>query len=176
MSGLFAVTQYNIGKKQETCASCGKEFTDGEEVVSCVFRETESIGRADFCAACWDDGRAPRHFSSWRRKVKKETAPRRFDARAALELFRVLVDSEEQRDADTAYILALLLMRRKVFELVRAGSEGGAKTMILKLRGGGEEFRVIDRSLTEDGLEEVKNSLESIFEGGSAASGIPGSD
>jgi hypothetical protein len=173
---LLAVAQYNIGRKQETCVSCGKEFADGEEVISCVFREGDGIGRADLCTTCWAEGGAPEHFSSWRRKVEKEAAPRRFDGRAALELFRVLVDSEEQQDADTAYILALLLMRKKIFELVRAGSEEGVKTMVLKLRSGAEEFRVVDRSLTEDRLEEVKNRLESIFEGGNAASEIPGSD
>lgn len=170
------MAQYNIGKKQEKCVSCGREFADGEEVVSCVFPESESIGRADLCAACYEQGRAPEHFSSWRRKVEKQTAPRRFDGKAALDLFRVLADSEEQRDADTAYILALLLMRRKIFELVRAGSEGKVKTMVLKLRGGAEEFRVADRNLTEDRLEEIKNSLESIFEGGGAASEVPGRD
>lgn len=169
------MAQYHIGKKRETCATCGRDFEDGEDVVSCVFPEGENIGRADLCIACWDQGRAPEHFSSWRRKVEKETAPRRFDGNAALALFRVLIDSEEQKDADTAYILALLLMRRKIFELVRAGSEGGVKTMMLRLRDGAEEFRVVDRDLTEDRLEEVKNSLESIFEGGGSESEIPGS-
>ena len=170
------MAQYHIGKKRETCASCGRDFEDGEEVVSCVFPEGENIGRADLCIACWDQGQAPQHFSSWRRKVEKETAPRRFDGKAALDLFRVLVDSEEQKHADTAYILALLLMRKKVFELVRAGSEEGVKTIILRLRGGAEEFRIIDRNLTEERLEEVKNSLESIFEGGEVEPEGPGSD
>jgi hypothetical protein len=172
----LAVAQYHIGKKRETCASCGRDFEDGEEVVSCVFPEGENIGRADLCTACWDLGRAPEHFSSWRRKVEKEAVPKRFDSNAALALFRILIDSEEQNDADTAYILALLLMRKKIFELIRAGSEEGVKTMMLRLRGGVEEFKVVDRNLTEDRLEEVKNSLESIFEGGDAESEVPGSN
>jgi hypothetical protein len=170
------VAQYNIGKKQESCVSCGREFRDGEEVVSCVFPEGEGVGRADLCSTCWQEGRAPEHFSSWRRKVEKKAVPKRFDAKAALALFRVLADSEQSRDADTAYILALLLMRRKIFDLVRAGSEGGVKTMILRLRGEAEEFRVIDRNLTEDRLEEVKNSLESIFEAGEGISEAPVAD
>ena len=170
------MAQYHIGKKRETCASCGRNFEDGEDVVSCVFPEGENIGRADLCIACWEQGQAPQHFSSWRRKVEKETAPRRFDGKAALALFRVLADSEEQKDADTAYILALLLMRRKVFELVRTGSEKGVKRIILRLRGGAEEFGVVDRNLTEERLEEVKNSLESIFEEGDAEPEVQGSD
>jgi hypothetical protein len=158
------VTQYNIGKKQETCLACGKEFRGGEEVVSCVFQEGEGLGRADLCAACWEEGKAPEHFSSWRRKAEEKNAPRKFDNAAALQLFRVLSDSEEQRDADTAYMLALLLMRKKVFDLVRTGTEDGRKVMVIKVRGDAEEFRVTDRNLSEEQLEEVKNSLESIFE------------
>lgn len=156
--------------------SCGREFQDGEEVVSCVFPEGEGVGRADLCTTCWQEGRAPQHFSSWRRRVEKKVLPKRFDTKAAQALFRVLADSEEPRDADTAYILALLLMRRKVFDLVRAGSEGGVRTMILRLRGGSEEFKVLDRNLNEDRLREVKDSLESIFEAGEANSEVSGAD
>ena len=158
------MAQYHIGKGQECCSACAREFRDGEEVVSCVFPAEDSLGRADLCAECWEAGRAPEFISSWRRKVKKKAAPKKFDRKAALELFRVLADSEQPGDADTAYILALLLMRKKVFELERSGSEEGKKVMELRLRGGDEKFRLISRDLTEEQLEGVKDNLESIFE------------
>lgn len=163
------MAQYRIGKGQEACAACGREFPDGEEVISCVYPEKDSLGRADLCPSCWEEGKAPEHISSWRHTVQKKTPPRKFDLKAALELFRVLADSEEHRDADTAYILALLLLRKKVFELARAGMEKGAKVMILKLRGGEEEFRVAGLDLTDERVEQVKANLESIFEGGESA-------
>jgi hypothetical protein len=163
------VAQYRIGKARESCSSCGKEFQDGEEVVSCVFPEGDLLGRADLCLACWDAGKAPPSISSWRRKVEKKAPPKRFDRKAALELFQALADSEEPGDADTAYILALLLMRKNVFELARTGSENGVGVMMLKLRGGTEEFRVPSRDLSEEQLEKVKDNLEAIFEGGQSA-------
>lgn len=160
------MTQYHIGKSQETCTSCGKEFRDGEEVISCVFPENDSLGRADMCLDCWEGGKAPEFISSWRRKIEKKAPPKRFDRKAAFELFKVLADSEESRDADTAYILALLLMRKNVFELERTGARNGVNTMILRLKGTKEEFRVPGRKLTDERLEQVKDNLESIFEAG----------
>ncbi len=158
------MAQYRIGKQQENCVACGREFRDGEEVVSCVYPQEDSLGRADLCVDCWEAGKAPAAISSWRRKVQKKASPKRFDRKAALELFRILADSEEPRDADTAYILALLLMRKKVFELARTGSEEGVNTMVLRLRGTAEQFKLASRDLTEEQLEGVKSNLESIFE------------
>ena len=170
------MAQYHIGKRQDACASCKREFADGEEVTSCVYAtpgrqeaKAGSLTRADFCKPCWDAGKAPEHISNWRRKVQKKEAPRRFDRKAALELFRILGDSEEPKDADVAYVLALLLLRKKVFDLARAGTEDGRRVMILRLSGGREEFRVVDRELTQERLEAVKSNLESIFEGGGTA-------
>ena len=155
------MAQYNIGKRQESCTACGREFQDGEEVVSCVYPEADSLARADLCAPCWEAGKAPGNISHWRYKVKKEAAPRKFNRQAALELFRVLADSQEPQDADTAYILAVLLMRKKVFELARTGSEDGVNIMVLRLKGGTEEYKVASPDLTEERLEEVKDNLES---------------
>jgi hypothetical protein len=163
------MAQYRIGKSQGKCASCEREFLDGEEVVSCVYPEEDSLGRTDLCTACWDAGKAPEYISTWRWKVEKKAPPKRFDRKAALELFQALSDSEESRDADTAYILALLLMRKKVFELERTGSENGVSAMVLKLKGTTEEFKVPGRELTEERLEQVKDNLESIFESGESA-------
>lgn len=170
------MAQYHIGKKQEACASCRREFVAGEEVVSCVYAQpgsgeakSRSLSRADFCKACWDAGKAPAHISNWRGKFQEKEPSRRFDRKAALDLFRVLTDSEDARDADIAYVLALLLMRKKVFDLARTGTEDGKRVMILKLRGTGEEFRVVDRELTEESLEKVKSDLDAIFEGAGPA-------
>ena len=160
------MAQYHIGKSQESCISCGREFRDGEEIVSCVFPEKDSLGRADMCPDCWEAGKAPEFISSWRRKIEKKAPPKRFDRRAALELFKVLADSEDAGDADTAYILALLLMRKNVLELERTGAQSGVSTMILRLKGTKEEFRVPGRELTDERLEQVKENLESIFETG----------
>lgn len=160
------MTQYHIGKSQDNCTSCGKEFQDGEEVVSCIFPEEESLGRADVCLDCWDSGKAPRYISSWRRKIEKKAPPKKFDRKAALDLFKVLADSEEARDADTAYILALLLLRKNVFELERTGASEGVSTMVLKLKASGEKYRIPNRELTDERLEQVKDNLESIFEAG----------
>jgi hypothetical protein len=167
------MSEYRIGKQQESCTACGREFQDAQEVVSCVFQDADSLGRADLCLECWEAGRAPAHFSNWRRRVERKTPPKVFNRKAALDLFRVLADSEEPRDADTAYILALLLMRKKALDLARAGTVDGANVMVLKAQGSSEEFRVTGRDLTEERLEEVKNNLESIFEDTRDADGSP---
>ena len=160
------MARYRIGKGQTACTVCGREFEDGEEVYSCVYSGEESLERGDICQECWDAGKAPEHISSWKRRIEKKEPPRRFDRKAALDLFRVLVDSEETRDADTAFILAVLLMRKKVFELERSGTENGKKIMILRLKGSSDEFKVQNRELDDERLNEVKDNLESIFEGG----------
>jgi len=157
------MAQYHIGKSQEACVACGREFLDGEEVVSCVYPGENSLARADLCTACWVAGKAPSCVCDWRRRIEKKEQPRKFDRKAALDLFRVLAGSEEPGEADTAYILALLLMRKNVFELARTGSENGLRAIVLKLRGSKEEFRLASRDLTDERLEAVKNNLESIF-------------
>jgi len=160
------MSQYRIGKGQNSCTVCGREFEDAEEVVSCVYSNDDALERADMCMDCWNAGKAPPHMSSWRRKVEKKEPPKRFDRKAALELFRVLSDSQEAKDADTAFILAVLLMRKRVFELERTGLENGVKIMVLRLKGAVEEFKVESRDLDEQRLNEVKDNLESIFEDG----------
>jgi len=165
------MAEYKIGKKQEFCSACGKMFEDGEEVVSCIYPEGDSFGRADLCMACWEADKAPpEHISYWRRKAEKKEQPKVFNRRAAFDLFKVLADSEDPQDADTSYILAILLMRKGVFDLVRTGSEQGVSAMVLKLKSTKEEFKVPNRELSEERLQQIKDNLESIFEEPESAS------
>jgi len=146
---------WKIDKGAAACLACGRGFSPGEEFFSGL-EETgaeEEFARRDFCPACWAKGPRP-FFSHWRTKRPAGQGEVTFVERASLEeCFRSLWESGEgAKRPKLLYVLALLLVRRKVFRLEEVEREGLGLRLKLKRVGSTERFTVDDPRL---GLTEV---------------------
>ncbi|MBL0927320.1 MAG: hypothetical protein IBJ11_06670 [Phycisphaerales bacterium] len=136
---ITAGTPYEIGRRTNVCAATGRALVAGERYVAVLIEREDGQGldRADYSEAGWA-GLSPRPrglFAHWRGVVDAPGAkgPRLIDDGALMDLFEQLGETDDPRRVAFRYVLALLLVRKRLLETVsqRAG--------VLMVRRRGEE-------------------------------------
>jgi hypothetical protein len=104
------------------CAATDRALEPGDECYSVLEVEGADVIRKDFCRDAWK-GAPDSAFGWWKSRVPEPTAKKIKLAPndVLLQLFERLADSAEQ--CDLRYVLALLLVRRRVLRVDVAGGE-----------------------------------------------------
>ena len=125
--------------------------------VLCSDDAPESMTRRDYCVPCWSQDNQGGAFSFWRTQLPRHDAPvRRFvDDEIVLDLFRRLKGHDEPDKRNFRYVLALLLMRKKVFKFKEVRRSENDDALILTERGSDCEHVVVDPNLSEEQIQQV---------------------
>ena len=135
-TGLITQNQtWDVGKVGGQCAQCATELPPGAtcwaalvEVRSLPAAPTESKTplspwqRLNFCPECWNSGKRPtapvEMFSFWKTLVPESQKKARtfVDDTVLLDLFNRLADREDILDLRFRFVLALLLMRKRLLK------------------------------------------------------------
>lgn len=172
MNVLTGLT-YSISRSTGRCAATDRELRVGEHHMAALAERAGQDGfeRLDFSSDAWESGARPRApwtlFASWRTTVPEPNA--RKSALLAddelLELFERLGDAIEPRRLAFRYLLALMLVRRRV--LVYVGSREGV--LRVKARQASGELpeapvvQVADPKLDQETVESVMQQLGEIM-------------
>jgi hypothetical protein len=122
---------YEVERCSRHCAASGRELKEGEEFYSVLVNERRDVRRHDYAVEAWSG--PPEPVLAWwksrmptREAKKGQLAPNE----VLLQLFAELEQVPEK--ADMRYVLALLLVRRRVLreeDIVK--DEPGAETIVL---------------------------------------------
>jgi hypothetical protein len=159
--------EWNITKSQRRCTQCEAAFAEGAAYTSALYEEQLSFVRRDFCPKCWDA--LPDRsgvFSFWRTRVPKRDEERKLfvDDSVVLDFFRRLGSGEDEKRLNFRYILALLLMRKKLLKFVDIRRREGREYLVLKQPHEEQEHEVLNPQLNEGQLEQVRQDLSQILE------------
>jgi len=137
----FNTPQYDIEKPTGVCAVTGRALEPGERYYATLLELTEApphtaeakpskqspqgaaaralgLKRLDFSAEAWEQGHRPEHlFSYWRSTVPEPTQKKTslfVDNAVLLNLLHRLADTEDGQRLAFRYVLALILMRKKM--------------------------------------------------------------
>jgi hypothetical protein len=172
--------EYNITRSAGRCTACQAELAPQQEFVATV-REVpaaddpdgqEQLAREDYCLACWaplrEKAAADRSILGiWQSHVPepKEKKKTFVDDEVLVNFFERLEDAEEPAKIQFRFVLALILMRKKM--LVYDGLESGEGDMpwLMHFRGSGKKCRVVDPHMDEDKIAEVSRQLGEVLEG-----------
>jgi len=134
---------YEVQRFTRQCAATGRELQPGETFYSVLLQEGAEIRRLDYSAEGWQ-GPPPKAIGWWKSQVPCEHI-----ARIHWAPNNVLLDYFEQLEAtpsacDKRYILALLLLRRRVFRLEDSlHNEQGQEVLVLQCPRRHTEYRVL---------------------------------
>ncbi|MEZ6072982.1 MAG: hypothetical protein R3C10_22640 [Pirellulales bacterium] len=114
---------YHIKRCTRPCATSGRELAEGETFYTVLTASGASVERLDYAADCWEG--PPDDALGWWKSTMPTQASRR--AKMApndvlLHVFDELWQSEES-DADLVYVLALLLVRRRIARIEEPPAE-----------------------------------------------------
>ncbi len=157
---------WRTGKREGACAACEASFAAGDAVVSALYEETADDGdvrfvRSDWCDACFDpDARPP--YSWWRLAMPAERKAA-FDLDVAREfLLRLLQENAPDR-VSLRYLLALLLMRKRIVRVEEQLHDDRGEIMVVRVRGHESPWEIVCPEIDETEAEWLRDQLGVLF-------------
>ncbi len=160
---------WDVRTRSEACVKCTKPFSDQEEFLSRLFFGEEGYQREDICRACWEAVSAEPALSIWQSvfRLPPPPPPETLRKETAESLLRKLIEEDNAAHANTIYILAVMLERRRLLVerdvLVR---EDGVKLRVYEYRKTNETFVIRDPELKLAELEHVQEEVVLMLGGG----------
>jgi hypothetical protein len=166
------VMDYEIHRSTRHCAKSGRELVPGETFYSVLTAAGSELVREDFAAETWE-GPPESALGWWKSHVPSPDARKLHWAPndVMLDLFEQLADDAGQ--ADLRYVLALLLIRRRVMRLEdterseksaeptgeASGETSAAETMVLYCPRRESEYRIAAVPPTAERVSEIQQEL-----------------
>jgi hypothetical protein len=165
--------EYSISRLASQCRSCGQELAPGSEFVATVREGAQELEREDFCPPCWEarprePGSGAEVLAEWRSRVPRKQEKKKLfvDDDLLVQFFKRLADSQEPSRLCFRFVLALVLMRKKVLVYDRlAKLEDGRDAWAMHFRQGQEPATVIDPHLDAEAIARVSQQLGEVLEG-----------
>jgi hypothetical protein len=154
---------YEVQRSARHCAASGREFAAGEEFYSVLLAEGAELRRCDYAVEAWQ-GPPPGAIGWWKSQVPAQNARRTAWAPndVLLQFFDELADQPDKQDM--RYVLALLLVRRRVMRLEedQRGSGGEVLVLFCPRRDATYEVPVIVPDQTR--IEEIQGELARLLQ------------
>jgi hypothetical protein len=149
--------EYEQVRSTRQCATTGRQFAPGETIYSVLTAEGSNLVRQDYSAEAWNG--PPENAVGW----WKSQAPGREVKRVRWAPNDVMLDLLEQLEgnaeqADMRYVLALLLVRRRMCRLEEGGKTNSAE-LLLSCSRREREYRVQVATPDAQRTKEIQNEL-----------------
>lgn len=163
---------WNIRMRSEACAATGRNFEEGEVFYTALYREGDEFRRSDLCEEAWAQlesaPETPAPFSSWRSRYEPPAPPPpeplpRDDAEGML---RRLLESNDPAHANTRYLLAVMLERKRILRPQPSNEEG---ILVYEHSRTGETLVIQDPHLSLADLAAVQQEVSALLAGLTAA-------
>jgi hypothetical protein len=148
------------------CALSGRELREGEEFYTVLFEDGESFRRADYSFEAWQ-GPPPGAFCHFKSRVPVKQKRKRLlvDDEILISFFLRLASETEPLRLQFRFVLALILMRKRLLRYEGSQKADGVEIWRMVLTRDQSEHRVINPRLTDDQIAGVSEQLTAILHG-----------
>lgn len=150
---------YEVQRCTRHCATTGRQLEPGEAFYSTLTADGAQVVRQDFSAEAWH-GPPPGVLGWWKSHMPERNAKKLHWAPndVMLELLESLEDQPEKMDM--RYVLALLLIRRRVVRLEDAEQDAaGREVSVLYCPRRETTYRVVTATPNEQRTAEIQDEL-----------------
>jgi hypothetical protein len=166
------MNEWNIQSRAHTCEACTRPFADKQPYRTILLDEGKELRRSDICEPCAHKAGDPRRLngfiSQWHgiyevppaqpvEAIQKETAET---------VLRKLIEQNEPSHAPAAYILAVMLERKRMLKVKEQIKRDGQRIFIYEHPKTGDIFTIVDPNLHLDQLEQVQRDVAQLLEHG----------
>jgi hypothetical protein len=119
----FNAPAYDVEHPTGRCAVTGRSFEPDETYIATLVEDGDDLRRLDVSLAEWDSGWRPDHlFSHWKATVPRPEEKRQLfvDDDVLMNLLRRLADADQSQRIAFRFVLALILMRKKLLRYNRS--------------------------------------------------------
>jgi len=166
------MNEWNIQSRAHTCEVCSQPFADKQPYRTLLFDLGKELRRSDVCEPCAEkagDARSQAgYISQWHgvyeappahpvEAIQKDTAET---------ILRKLLERNDPRYASAAYILAVMLERKRLLRIKEQIKRDGRRVFIYEQQKTGDIFTIPDPDLHLDQLESVQRDVADLLEHG----------
>ena len=165
------MNEWNIQSRAHACEACGQPFADRQPYRTVLFEDGKELRRSDICEPCAQkngDGRGRAGFISHWQGVFEVPPPvtEAIQKDTAETLLRKLVEQNDPLHAPAAYILAVMLERKRILKVKEQLKRDGKRIFIYEQPKTGDIFTIADPDFRLDQLEAVQRDVAQLLEHG----------
>ena len=148
------------------CAITGRQLAEGEEYYAVLFEDGESFRRADYSVDGWDGPPEGSycHFQT-RIPIKEKKKQLLVDNAVLANFFVRLADEEDPSRIRFRFVLALILMRKRIVRYDTSETRDGQEYWRLTMPSDKSTHEVVNPRLTDDQIEDVSRQISAILHG-----------
>jgi hypothetical protein len=156
--------EYEIERSAKSCTETGREFVPGEEFFSALIAAGKDLKRCDYSAEGWH-GPPEGAIGWWKSQMPDQQSRRAHWAPNDL-LLNFFDELAQQPDKqDMRYVLALLLVRRRVMRLEEEQrDDAGQERLMLYCPRRDTQYEVVSMALGRDRVDEIQQVLVKLLE------------
>lgn len=160
---------WQVDAPKGRCVVTDRPLAEGEEFYSVLFEDDTVEGgfrRDDYSIDAWK-GVPPGAYCYFKTQVPVRLKRRRLlvDNDVLVNFFVRLADETDPLRIQFRFVLALILMRKKILKYEGCDEENGVEVWQMTLAGDPTPHRVINPRLTDDQIEGVSGQLGAILHG-----------
>jgi len=156
---------YEIGRCTRHCAVSGRELKPGEEFYSALVDQGAGSSRMDYAREVWE-GPPPGAVGWWKSHIPDPNSQKLTWAPndVMLDFFDELAEQPDRQDV--RYVLALLLVRRRVMRLEESQTDTEhGEVIVLYCPRRDATYHVPAREPTPERIDEIQQHLSHLLEG-----------
>lgn len=168
------MNEWNIQSRAHICQSCGKAFADKQQYHTLLSDEKAGFNRIDVCAQCWEQqfsqGASDRKgfVSHWQGIYEAPPAApaEPIQKENAESLLRKVIESNDPKYGPAAFILAVMLERKRILKVKEQLVRDGQRVFIYEQPRTGDLFTITDPGLQLNQLDSVQRDVAALLENG----------
>jgi len=160
------VVDWRVDRSGGTCVKTGRPFKPGETFHVVLFEDGEGFRREDYCDEAWD--KMPEGaFCTFLSHMPVDQKPKKkrllVDDDVLIDFFVRLKNEQESVRQQFRFVLALILMRKRLLKYDETINDGELEVWRMRLMRDKTEHTVINPKLTDDQIETVSRQLGSVL-------------
>lgn len=159
------MSDWDINKPLGECFGTSRTIEPGEEYFGALVKTDEGLQRRDFCAEYWDSEK-PEVFCYWKSKLPHPDQKKQLfvDDQMLMAFFERLEKETEPEKINFRFVLALILMRKRILKYDDTRNEDGKEVWRLRIVGDKHIAEVVNPHLDEGQIEDLSSQVGEILQ------------
>ncbi len=159
------MSDWNIDRTLGQCCGNGRQIEPNEDYYAALVETQEGLKRRDFSAEFWDQQK-PEVYCFWRTKLPLAEQKKKLfiDDDMLMAFFERLVQETEQEKINFRFVLALVLMRKRLLKYESQQLRDGLEVWRMKVAGTKDFADVVNPHLDESKIEELSSQMGEILQ------------
>jgi len=156
--------EWEINKPLGQCHGTERKIEYGEEYFAALIETEEGLQRRDFCADYWESQK-PEVFCYWKTRLPEPGQKKQLfvDDQMLMAFFERLGKETDQEKINFRFVLALILMRKRILKYNETKNVNGQELWCLRIVGEKHIAEVVNPHLDEEQIEQLSSQIGEIL-------------